>query len=79
MGIVAAGDSGWPSEESAEGKGDPKGRTVFLRAEGLSGGSKQCGTVLWLAERGGLNVDGLARKNACYLPGLRLPRLLPRE
>jgi len=31
----------------------------------------------WL--KGGVNVDGLARKNACYLPGLRLPRLLPRE
>ena len=76
-GVAAAGDSGQPSEESAEGEADPRGKAIFLRSEGRSGGSKPWGAVLRVAERRVPKADGSARKAAGHLPRLRLPRLLP--
>jgi len=57
-GIAAAGDSGRPSEESAEEEGDPTGSVAFLRSESREVRGSVERFFGWL--KGGPKVNGLA-------------------
>ena len=50
-GIVAAGASGQHCDESAEGEEDLARKAAFDGPKGLSGGSKQRGSVLWVVDK----------------------------